>query len=559
VVFLCYAGYVVQREEKPTAPESISRRFRPQNWGEIVGQPTAVKLLTAALEQNLLHQAYIFAGPRGTGKTTAARILARAVNCLQRRGAEPDNSCEICRAQLTGRALDVVEMDAASKRGIDDIRELQEAISIAPTQGRYRTYIIDEAHMLSREAWNALLKTLEEPPPHALFVLATTEGERIPETVQSRCHLIPFAPLSETAILRRLRELAGKLSLSVSAATLRTLARRAQGSMRDAESLLAQFLMLSTSYREKRVLALMGIPAAEQISAFYAALTRRKLSKALAARDALESQGVAPAAILEALLEYAREELLNQNSSLSSQKRARIYLTLLEGFRFARQARDASGALDLVAVTLCAAREKASKQNPPPTSRSEKEQFVAQAEKEEKGKTSHFPHASPPVQALPATKSSSAAENAVPKRSSVVAAASAPTPLPLKQIKERWERVVAVVARENRILASLLRASIPAGFQGNLLTVVTRFSLYRDRLNQAEVRTLVERSFKRVLGLRIPVRWVTLEELRALGMPEPAPQEWKLTASSNAPDPLTEAARILGAEVAETPPAKSTS
>ncbi|HID22311.1 MAG TPA: DNA polymerase III subunit gamma/tau, partial [Planctomycetaceae bacterium] len=343
-------------DEKTTkaGQESISRRFRPRSWSEIVGQPRAVKLLTAALAQNRLHHAYIFAGPRGTGKTTAARILARAVNCLHRRGAEPDNRCRICRAQLEGRALDVVEIDAASRRGIDDIRELQEAINIAPAQGQYRTYIIDEAHMLSREAWNALLKTLEEPPPHALFVLATTEGERIPETVQSRCHLIPFAPLGTAAIVRRLRKLAAELSLSASPAVLRTLARQARGSMRDAESLLAQFLTLASTRREEEALTLMGIPAVEQVSALYSALARGDLAAAFTVRGELERQGVAPAAILDALLDCAREKLLEEEDAVSRLRRENVFLAALDGLRFARQARDASGALDLVAVNLCA-------------------------------------------------------------------------------------------------------------------------------------------------------------------------------------------------------------
>ncbi len=209
-------------------------RYRPQTFRDLVGQDAVARVLQNALRENRVAPVYLFAGPRGVGKTTTARILARALNCEQGITPEPCGTCASCVSIQQGRSLSVVEMDAASNRGIDDIREIREKIQVLPPDGRFKVYIIDEAHMLTREAFNALLKTLEEPPPHVVFVLATTEPHRIPETVQSRAQRLDFRPISRERIAARLMEVARKEGIPLTEDGALEIARHARGGLRDA-------------------------------------------------------------------------------------------------------------------------------------------------------------------------------------------------------------------------------------------------------------------------------------------------------------------------------------
>ena len=186
------------------ASQVFYRKWRPQTLAEVVGQEPVTQTLLNALSSGRVSHAYLFCGPRGTGKTSTGRILAKAVNCLTNGKGEPCNTCEICQAITEGRALDIVEIDAASNRGIDDIRDLREKVNYAPNQARYKVYIVDEVHMLTKEASNALLKTLEEPPPHVIFVLATTEAHKVLPTILSRCQRFDFRRLPQADIASKL-------------------------------------------------------------------------------------------------------------------------------------------------------------------------------------------------------------------------------------------------------------------------------------------------------------------------------------------------------------------
>ncbi len=220
--------------------ETLYRKYRPKKFSEIVGQDHVKRILMRALEEGRVSHAYIFAGPRGTGKTTTARILAKALNCERRSGPEPCGECHSCRAIDEGSFMDVVELDAASNRGIDEIRRIREATSYRPIEGRYKVYIIDEVHMLTREAFNALLKTLEEPPEHVVFVLATTDLEKVPPTIVSRCQVLEFRNLPDDLILNRIREVAEKEGIEITENALKFIAKRSMGGMRDALTMLEQ-------------------------------------------------------------------------------------------------------------------------------------------------------------------------------------------------------------------------------------------------------------------------------------------------------------------------------
>ncbi len=219
---------------------SLYRTWRPKTFADLVGQDAVVRTLTSALESGKLAHAYLFSGPRGSGKTSAAKILARCIDCVNGPTATPDNTCENCRAILTGTALDVLEIDAASNRGIDEIRALRDAVKFAPSTMRMKVYIIDEAHMLTKEGANAFLKTLEEPPSHVVFILATTEPEKLPVTILSRCQRYAFRRIAIPVMIERMREIAAAEGIAIDHAALSAIAYRADGGLRDALTMLEQ-------------------------------------------------------------------------------------------------------------------------------------------------------------------------------------------------------------------------------------------------------------------------------------------------------------------------------
>src|ERR1700716_961069 len=227
--------------------QSLYRKYRSQTFGDLVGQEAASRALQGAIIGGRVSHAYLFSGTRGTGKTSTARLLAKAVNCLRRSAgsSEPCNACDSCVQLQNGSALDLIEIDAASNRGIDEIRDLREKVNLAPALGRKKVYIIDEAHMLTTEAFNALLKTLEEPPEHVVFILCTTEANKVPLTVLGRCQQFVFRRHSEEQITSRLRHIATREEILVDEDALRLLARVAQGSMRDAIELLDHLVPLA--------------------------------------------------------------------------------------------------------------------------------------------------------------------------------------------------------------------------------------------------------------------------------------------------------------------------
>ncbi|HXH22994.1 MAG TPA: DNA polymerase III subunit gamma/tau [Dehalococcoidia bacterium] len=226
-------------------PEILYRKWRPRSFSELAGQDHVATTLRNALRSGKAAHAYLFAGPRGTGKTTTGRVLAKALNCTDLQDGEPCNQCESCQSYNAGRAMDLIEMDAASNRGIEEIRNLRDKVAFSPGAGEKKVYLIDEVHMLTEAAFNALLKTLEEPPPHVVFILATTETHKVPATIVSRCQRFDFRRISLAATVRRLEQICEGEGIACEQAALEMIARQATGSLRDAVNLLDQ---LTTSY-----------------------------------------------------------------------------------------------------------------------------------------------------------------------------------------------------------------------------------------------------------------------------------------------------------------------
>ncbi len=267
----------------------LYRKWRPQTFKDVSGQPHITDTLMNEVKENRLAHAYLFTGSRGTGKTSCAKILSKAINCLNPVHGNPCNECEICRGIDEGSVLDVVEIDAASNRGIDDIRALREESAFTPAQAKFRVYIIDEVHMLTIEAFNALLKTLEEPPEHIVFILATTEVQKLPSTILSRCQRFDFRRISVDSIVDRLKYVASQENVSIDNTAATLIARIADGGMRDALSIFDRCLSISENVDEKVVSDAAGIMSKDYLFALSTAFKNKDTSKALSIIDELHN------------------------------------------------------------------------------------------------------------------------------------------------------------------------------------------------------------------------------------------------------------------------------
>lgn len=293
----------------------LYRKYRPQTFLDVVGQEHITTLLKNSVKMERMAHAYLFSGPRGTGKTTVARVLAKAANCEKPRDGEPCNVCSVCKEFSSGFAMDLVEIDAASSRGIDEIRELREAVRLSPSHARFKMYIIDEVHMLTREAFSALLKTLEEPPAHAVFILATTELEKVPETIVSRTQHYEFKKVRTAEIVDTLAKIAKKENIRANRRALQLLALFADGGLRDAESMLGQVLAGSNGeVSEEYVRLVLGAPTEEMVVGFVSALQKKDAAQAMNTVQKIVEEGIDPQLYLKMVIQHVREVLLQKLS-----------------------------------------------------------------------------------------------------------------------------------------------------------------------------------------------------------------------------------------------------
>src|SRR3954467_2247287 len=293
---------------------ALYRKYRPQTFEEVVGQEAVVRTLTNAIKQDKVRQAYLFAGPRGTGKTSLARILAKAVNCAHGPTATPDGTCHACVAIAAGTSLDVIEMDAASQRGIDDIRDIRDRVVLQPVEGRSKVYILDEAHQLTDAAWNALLKLIEEPPPHLLFVFCTTELQKVLPTVRSRCQTFVFQRPRLPDLLRLLRRVADGEGMDAPDAALGLVARAARGSFRDAVSTLDQLAAATGgAIAVQDVLQLLGAVEEEVLFRLCDLVVDGDTAGALLFLEELSEGGQDLGRLVTDLLEHLRHLMLVQH------------------------------------------------------------------------------------------------------------------------------------------------------------------------------------------------------------------------------------------------------
>ena len=303
---------------------ALYRKFRPQTFSDMVGQEHITKTLKNQIMSNRVGHAYLFNGGRGTGKTTSAKVLARAINCLNPKDGEPCNECEICKAALSGSLTDIVEMDAASNNSVEDIRSIREEVNFLPTKAKYRVYIIDEVHMLSQGAFNALLKTLEEPPEHVKFILATTEPQKLPATILSRCQRFDFKRISNEDIIKRLKIVCKESNIEITEQALNIIATLSEGAMRDALSILERCMQEGeNNIDEDKIKELVGIPKITYIQNIAEAIIEYDIDKAMTAINAVLDEGKDLNNLLWEIIKYIKDILMiktNQKLTMYNEK-----------------------------------------------------------------------------------------------------------------------------------------------------------------------------------------------------------------------------------------------
>jgi DNA polymerase III subunit gamma/tau len=453
---------------------ALYRKYRPQTFEEVVGQEAVVRTLTNALTQGKVRQAYLFAGPRGTGKTSLARILAKAVNCEHGPTATPDNTCHSCVTITNGSSLDVIEMDAASQRGIDDIREIRDRVVLQPVEGRSKVYILDEAHQLTDAAWNALLKLIEEPPPHLLFIFCTTELQKVLPTVRSRCQTFVFQRPRLPELIRKLRLIADAEHIEVPDAALALIARGGRGAYRDAESTLDQLSSATGgAISVQDVLLLLGTVEDEVLFRLCDQVVDGDTAGALTFLEELSEGGQDLGRLVTDLLEHLRHLLLVQHmgevpDSLPVTDEARD--------RLREQANQIPAAsvvrlIDLLGVAVDDMRQGGDPRLPlelalvkvtRPAADLSRESLAFRLERLEAGHivTGEKPRSD--------ARPTSAEDSAVPHLEAV----ANPLRLGLEQLQEAWRRsILPAVAERSIPISSALGEARPASLAGDTLTL----------------------------------------------------------------------------------------
>lgn len=473
----------------------LYRKYRPQSFSEIQSQPQVTITLRNALKRNQLGQAYLFVGPRGTGKTSVARILAKALNCLQRdkKEGEPCNHCFACQAIVRGQFLDLIEIDAASNRGIDDIRALREKVNFNPVQGEYKVYVLDEVHMLTKEAFNALLKTLEEPPAHVVFVLCTTEVHRVPLTIISRCQRFDFRLASLEDIIKFLQNIAEKEKLKIESAALKIIADQARGSFRDALTLLEQVSAFEeqeiTSELVRQNLGLLLENEGEKILQF---LQEGNLEKSLLIINQLAEEGKDIPFLINLLLKLIRNRL-QENLRKGKKDLGMIRFWVRLSFYLQQAAREtAQAVISQLPLELALWHFLLEMRSGRDSSLSG--QFSnGGAKKQELGKILRVPKNSP------SPPSSSGKDSQKIRRKSL-------------NSDDLWEEIMIKIKPYNHSLHALLKACRLERIEGEVLHLGFFYKFHKERIAEDKNRRLVEKVASEVLGKNVRINCYLLEK-----------------------------------------------
>ncbi len=552
------------------ASQALYRKWRSQTFGQLIGQEHVVRTLRNAISEGRVAHAYLFTGPRGVGKTTMARLLAKAVNCTAPATQRPCGICESCQAIANGHAVDVIEMDAASHTSVDDAREIIERVQFRPTSGRYKVYVIDEVHMLSTAAFNALLKTLEEPPEHAIFILATTEVHKVPATILSRCQRFTFTRLGIAEIADHLRRIAAEEGLQLEPGVAEAIARAATGSMRDALGILEQSGSFSDgTITLAQVHSLLGMTAAVEVDALIEALMAGNVSAGLRAVNGVADQGAdlrqftrdlverLRALLLlvvthdPALLDVGEDELTVFNtwasyadagrlvawikifSGLDYQLRSSPYghlplelavvealmtptptttLPLPAATRPASRPRSASPP----SATAAAGRSRATARPSPVSAPAADQPVVAPPATDQR--TSGVPHTAPPVSVDPTEHDNTADDDLLPPVAESLSVPSATTFAPeivhaantelsiLEQVEAIWSDVVRDVRPRDKMVQALLQSIRPLDVEDGTVILLATSQFHKENIEKPHHRQIVEEVLSKHMGTTFSIR-----------------------------------------------------
>jgi DNA polymerase-3 subunit gamma/tau len=567
---------------------SLYRKYRPQNFTDVIGQQHIVQTLSNAIKHDRIGHAYLFTGPRGTGKTTMARIFAKAINCTNSKDGNPCLECDNCKNIGEGKSLDVFEIDAASNTGVENIRELRENVKFPPSQAKYKVYIIDEVHMLSSGAFNALLKTLEEPPAHVIFILATTEIHKVPETIISRCQRFDFTRLSLEHIIEKLSLVAKREKVEVEKSALEMIAISAEGGMRDAESLFSQVLALEDkNITSKEVEEILGTTKRQHIEQMVEYVLQKDLSGAIAMVDQLSQDGYDLEVFHKALLNYLRqvmllcvdEKLVKTFSFELTKEQAEIVKKQAKGHTPSEmvtiiscfteiQGKIKSAfipqlPLELALVNaikgktaqIAAPQNAPSRPNPQPVTYQPQEPVRPQETPKIGPEVKPSTQVQPQTAAAEAPKIATAAPQPAPEAKPAFDASTLKNgSFTLSEIQKIWNTFTKTAIQENQAFGTLFPSCKPIAVDGSTIIIATKFGFYRDMVMEQNNRLTLETTFAKILGSKAIIKAITEEES---GMkvfearPVINPAEPKQEKPSETSSLLADAMGMMGGQIVE--------